>query len=173
MFLYSKLLRLFRIDYMFTSLRSLRLRVTWRTESSNNYILKSNVGVSCLLLSSHVVSGWGSCSSRAGLHHLPFPSFRARVWLVLAAPCFNNSIINYTRYSPSAVPSLGGMWGVADCGRCIVRELYCHSALNLVLLCNHVFFHVEHLPVVVILAVVVPIGIVAFALVVCIHRVPV
>ena len=43
----------------------------------------------------------------------------------------------------------------------------------LMLLCNHVFSHVERLPVVVILAVVVPIGIVAFALVVCIHRVPV
>ena len=65
------------------------------------------------------------------------------------------------------------MWGVADCGHCIVRELCCHSALKLVLLCNHVFSRVEHLPVAVILAVVVPIGVVAFALVVCIHRVPV
>ena len=63
------------------------------------------------------VSGWGSYSSRAGLHHLPFPSFRARVWLVSAAPCWINSIINSTRYSLSAVPSEGGVWGVADCGR--------------------------------------------------------
>ena len=30
--LYSKLLRLFRINYMFTSLRTVRLRVIWRTE---------------------------------------------------------------------------------------------------------------------------------------------
>ena len=41
----------------------------------------------------------------------------------------------------------------------------------LVPLCSHVFSLVERLPVVVILAVVVPIGIVASALVACIHRV--
>ena len=132
------------------------------------------MGVSCLLLSSHVVSGWGSCSSRAGLHHLPFPSFRNRVWLCLSGPVFLiDSIINSTRHNLSAVPSYGGMWGVADCGRCIVRELYCHSALNLVLLCNHVLSRVGYLPVAVIPVVVVPIGVVSSAPVAYIHRVPV
>ena len=59
------------------------------------------------------------------------------------------------------------MWGVADCGHCIVRELCCHSAL--VLLCNHVLSRVEYLPVVVIHAVVIPIGVVSSVPVVCIH----
>ena len=63
------------------------------------------------------------------------------------------------------------MWGVADCGRCIVRELCCHLAL--VLLRSHMLSRVEYLPVAVIHAVVVPIGVVSSALVVCIHRVPV
>ena len=50
--LYSKLLRLFRIGYMFTSLR---LGVMWRTEQLILLLLhKDDVGVSCLLLSSHV-----------------------------------------------------------------------------------------------------------------------
>ena len=65
------------------------------------------------------------------------------------------------------------MWGVADCGRCIVRELCCHSALKLVRLCSHVLSRVEYLPVAVIRAVVVPIGVVSSAPVACIHRVPV
>ena len=52
------------------------------------------------------VSGWGSYSSRAGLHHLPFPSFRNRVWLCLSGPVFLiDSIINSTRRNPLAVPS--------------------------------------------------------------------
>ena len=41
----------------------------------------------------------------------------------------------------------------------------------LMLLCNHVLSPIEHLPVVAILAVVVPVGIVAFAAVVCTHQV--
>ena len=41
----------------------------------------------------------------------------------------------------------------------------------LVPLCNHVFSLVEHLPVVVILAVVVPVGVVVFAVVVHSRRV--
>ena len=65
------------------------------------------------------------------------------------------------------------MWGVADCGHWIVREFYCHSALMLMLLYNHMFSRVERPPVVVILAVVAPFGIVAFALVVCVRQVPV
>ena len=63
------------------------------------------------------------------------------------------------------------MWGVADCGRCIVRELCCHSAL--VLLRSHMLSRVEYLPVVVILAVVIPMGVVSSVPAVCIHRVPV
>ena len=63
------------------------------------------------------------------------------------------------------------MWGVVD-GCRIARGLACcHSASMLVLLCNHVLSPIEHLPVVAILAVVVPVGIVAFAVVVCIHQV--
>ena len=63
------------------------------------------------------------------------------------------------------------MWGVADCGRCIVRELCCHLAL--VLLRNHMLSRVEYLPVVVIPAVVIPMGVVSSVPVVYIHRVPV
>ena len=65
------------------------------------------------------------------------------------------------------------MWGVADCDHWVVREFYCHSALMLMLLRNHVFSRVGHLPYVVLPAFVVPIGIVAVVPVVCIHRVPV
>ena len=64
------------------------------------------------------------------------------------------------------------MWGVVDCGCRIARGLACcHSASMLVLLYIHVLCSIEHLPVVAILAVVVLVGIVAFAVAVCIHQV--
>ena len=35
----------------------------------------------------------------------PSPPYRARVWLVLAAPYFNNSVLDSIRYGLSVVPS--------------------------------------------------------------------
>ena len=66
---------------MFTSLRSLRLRVTWRTESSNNYIHKSSAGVSCLLLSCHV-------------------GFRLGIAFISSGIASNGVIANYLQNSP-------------------------------------------------------------------------
>ena len=58
------------------------------------------------------------------------------------------------------------MWGVVD-GCRIARGLACcHSASMLVLLCIHVLCSIEHLPVVAILVVVLPVGVVVFAVVV-------
>ena len=85
---YSKLLRLFRIDYMFTSLRSLRLRVTWRTESSNNYIHKSNVGVSCLLLSCHVGFRLGIAFISSGVASSSLPLLSGPRLACLSGPVF-------------------------------------------------------------------------------------
>ena len=103
MFLYSKLLRLFRIDYMFTSLR---LRVMWRTEQVIYYIHKSNVGVSCLLLSCHVGLRLGIAFISSGVASSSLPLLSGPRLACLSGPMFfNNSIINSIRYSLSAVPS--------------------------------------------------------------------
>ena len=59
--------------------------------------------------------------------------------------------------------------GIVDRDRRVVwgrNSVYCHPASVLVLLCIHVVRSIEHLPVSVSLAVVVPVGIVVFAVVV-------
>ena len=156
---------------MFTSLR---LGVMWRTEQLIYYYIKMTWASAVC----YCQATWFRVGDRVHLERdciiFPSPPFGTASGFVLAAPCFLiDSIINSTRHNLSAVPSYGGMWGVADCGRCIVRELCCHSALNLVLLCNHVLSRVGYLPVAVIRVVVVPIGVVSSAPVAYIHRVPV
>ena len=72
------------------------------------------------------------------------------------------------------VPFSCVVWGVADLGCRVVRgrnSVCCHLASVLVLLRIHVVCSIEYPPVVVNLAVVVPVGVVVFAVVVHSRRV--
>ena len=105
MFSYSKLLRLFYIVHMFTSLR---LEVVWRTEQVIfYYIHKSNERGRQLFV---IVMPRGfQVGDRVHLERdciiFPSPPFGTAFGFVLAAPCFNNSVLDSTRYGLSVVPS--------------------------------------------------------------------